>query len=171
MFNNSENKVLVSAFTTKSNNGILKQLTNEVVIQNGSKSETAFALWDTGATGTCISKKMVTLLSLIPTGMKNIQTPSGSSQVHTYLVNIVLPNNVIIKNVEVCDSEIGDQGFDILIGMDIITQGDFAVSNLNNKTVFSFRVPSLKSTDYAGEIRKQNLIGTHGPGKRKKHRK
>ena len=163
-------KVLVSAFTTKSNNGILKQLTNQVYVQNGSQSEQALALWDTGATGTCISKKLVTLLSLVPTGMQNIQTPSGSSQVHTYLVNIILPNNVKIKNVMVCDSEIGEQGFDILIGMDIITKGDFAVSNSNDKTIFTFRVPSIKSTDYAEDIRRQKLIGTHGPGKRKKRK-
>ena len=33
--------------------------------------------------------------------------------------------------------------WDVLIGMDIINLGDFAVSNHNGKTTFSFRMPSV----------------------------
>ena len=36
------------------------------------------------------------------------------------------------------DSEIGNQGIDVLIGMDIISMGDFAVSNFSGKRQFSF---------------------------------
>jgi hypothetical protein len=34
-----------------------------------------------------------------------------------------------------------DKMFDILIGMDIITLGDFAITNANHRTVVSFRIP------------------------------
>jgi hypothetical protein len=36
-----------------------------------------------------------------------------------------------------------DINFDIIIGMDIINMGDFAVCNTENKTSFSFVVPPL----------------------------
>lgn len=158
------------AFTTKSSGGLRNRLANQALVTYGDKTISVLALWDTGATRTCISNDVVSQLSLVPTGKKNIRTPSGSSQVNTYLIDITLPNNLNIANVEVCDSEIGGQGTGMLIGMDIITTGDFSVSNFKNNTVFSFRVPSSKETDYVAEIRLKNLVGTHGTGKKKKRK-
>ena len=43
------------------------------------------------------------------------------------------------------------QGIDVLIGMDIINRGDFAVSNRNGATSFSFRIPSVEDFDFAAE--------------------
>ena len=40
---------------------------------------------------------------------------------------------------------------DVLIGMDIIGTGDFAVTNLNGLTKFSFRVPSLEHIDFVAD--------------------
>lgn len=37
---------------------------------------------------------------------------------------------------------------DVLIGMDIINQGDFAITNQNDKTMLSFRMPSRESIDF-----------------------
>jgi uncharacterized protein YecA (UPF0149 family) len=36
----------------------------------------------------------------------------------------------------------------LLIGMDLISLGDFAVTNFAGKTVFSFRVPSVQMIDF-----------------------
>lgn len=160
----------VFAFTTKSKGGLMNRLMNQVFIDIGDKKVEVPALWDTGATGTCISTEVVKSLGLKPTGKKNIQTPSGRSEVNTYLVNILLPNSVRIPDVEVCDSEIGNQGLGVLVGMDIITKGDLAVSNFKGITMFSFRVPSQNATDYVPQANILNKIGTHGKGKRK-HRK
>ena len=38
--------------------------------------------------------------------------------------------------------------FDVLIGMDIIGSGDFAITNHKGKTVFSFRIPSIGRIDF-----------------------
>ena len=43
-------------------------------------------------------------------------------------------------------------GIDVLIGMDIINRGDFAVSNRNGKTMFSFRIPSMSDFDFQSEL-------------------
>ena len=80
--------------------------------------------------------------------MINVQTPSGIGTMNKYMVNLILNNEVRIMNLIVMDSEIGDQGIDVLIGMDIISIGDFAVSNFEGKTQFSFRMPSQEHVEY-----------------------
>lgn len=156
------------AFTTKSP-CVVKRLCNIAGIGSNGHQISVPALWDTGATGTCISHEVVKNLSLIPTGQKNVHTPNGESTVDTYMVDVFLPNHVTIRDVEVCDSEIGAQGIGILIGMDIISLGDFAVSNYDGKTVFTFRTPSKQVTDYVKQITAANAIGQpHGVGKRKR---
>lgn len=156
-----------SAFTIKCDR-TSDQLKSKVIILNGNSRAEVVALWDTGATGTCISTDVVKKLSLVASGKKNICTPSGTTEVNTYLVDIILPNNVNIPNVEVCDSQIGEQHLGALIGMDIINLGDFAVSNVNGNTLFSFRTPSVQKIDFVSQINTQKIIGTHGKGKRKK---
>lgn len=129
---NPNKEIQNSAFTTQSSSGLLKQLINEVIIQKDAHTTKVKALWDTGATGTCISKDVVSCLNLVPTGMQNMQTPSGTSQVKTYSVNIILPNNVRIKEIMVCDSEIGKQGIGVLLGM----------------VIFSWLIKFLKAVGY-----------------------
>ena len=71
----------------------------------------------------------------------------------TYLVNVALPNQVGFPGVPVAKSELV-AGSDVLIGMDIITRGDFSITNVGGRTVFSYRIPSLKLVDFVAEIEK-----------------
>lgn len=76
---------------------------------------------------------------LFSIGMKRVHTASGTANVPIYLVNVVLlPLNVQIPNLEVTAAKL--TGCDVLIGMDIITQGDFAITNVEGKTCMSFRI-------------------------------
>ena len=162
------NETKCSAFTNLYEH-ISTRLINVSEIYCNENSIKVKSLWDTGATISCISKKVVTELSLIPFGRQEIHTPSGKGIVNTYLVDIHLPNDVVIHGVQVCDSSIGDQGIDLLVGMDIIAKGDFAVSNYRGKTRFTFRLPSFNVIDFVQQIRCNNIIGKkHGTGKRKK---
>lgn len=43
-----------------------------------------------------------------------------------------------------------------VIGMDIITMGDFCISNYGNNTVMTFRFPSLETIDYCKEVNDLN---------------
>jgi hypothetical protein len=144
---NSGQVISFTAFTTKYGS-LSRKLINDVTLCNGSKQLSVKAQWDTGATNSCISEEVVNNLSLDAVGVTQVHTPSSTSIRSTYLLDIVLPNSVEIKDVRVNDSEIGKQGIGILIGMDIMLLGDFAVSNYEGKTTFSFRVPSLEETDY-----------------------
>lgn len=145
-----------SAFTLKSQ-GILNMLKTDALIlsdfRNGDKPyepKLWRGLWDTGASKSSINKKIVDDLSLIPISQTNISTANGIVVANTYLVNIGLPNGVTVKNVLVSCCNLGDD-IDVLIGMDIIKHGDFSITNVNGKTTFSFRVPSIKEIDYVKE--------------------
>jgi hypothetical protein len=49
---------------------------------------------------------------------------------------------------------ITNQKFDIVIGMDILTKGDIAITNHDNRTVFSFRVPpDITHIDFVSSAR------------------
>ena len=110
------------------------------------------AIWDTGATGSVITRQVVQACGLIPTGMRRMHGVQGVHDSLTYLVNIVLPNSVQMANVDVTEGMLpGGAAGDVLIGMDIIVKGDFAVTNKGGTTKFSFRLPSLVHTDYVHE--------------------
>jgi predicted aspartyl protease len=106
-------------------------------------------LWDTGATGSVITQKVVDACSLLPyTMQKVVGAYGGVTERNAYLVAIGLPNHVSIPNVTVVLGEL--HGTDVLIGMDVITLGDFAITHEDaGKTVFSFRIPSLHTIDYS----------------------
>lgn len=162
---------MANAFVVKSE-VIRNQLKSNVTVKYNGKEVEAVALWDTGATNSNISMDVVQQLELIPTGKMRVYTPSGTSDRNTYLVDVMLPSNVPIMDLMVCDSEIGDQGLGMLIGMDIINRGEFLVTNFEGKTKFSFRTPPELSVDFAGAINMRNLIGpTHGQGNRRKKHK
>lgn len=141
--------MIISVFTEKYKD-IQRKLINSAIIEYNNNFIPVKAQWDTGATGTCISKRIVKELELTPTGMINVHTPSGVGTMNKYMVNLILNNEVRIMNVVVMDSEIGNQGIDVLIGMDIISNGDFAVSNYEGRTQFSFRLPSQEHVEYHG---------------------
>jgi len=150
--------------------GKVRQLITPVGIESGDMQYTASrSLWDTGATTTCISDMVADTLNLIPTGKGEIHTPSGSKIINTYLVNIYLPNQVRIEDVVVYGSDIGNQNLDLLIGMDIISLGDFAITQSGGSTTFSFCYPSIKPIDFVAQVNAMRTVGPkHGQGKKKR---
>ncbi len=144
---NKRMQVESRAFTTRFN-GRSNKLFNDVYIKTDGKDMKAIALWDTGATHTCISDRVASELNLTPIGQSKIHTAGGESIVDTYCIDLKLPNDVLIKDTMVTGSDIAKQGLDVLIGMDIIGIGDFTVSSFNGITQFSFRIPSLCDADF-----------------------
>lgn len=134
------------------------------------KAIQVLGLWDTGATGSCISKKYADELGLKPVEFRDTYGVGGSIE-RVPVYEILIDLNKDVKNIRVfvgearlhredggpSNSEIG-----FLIGMDIISHGDFFVgrykSDTNNeKTIFSFRIPSAcDPVDYLQEVRAFN---------------
>ena len=107
---------------------------------------TCSAVWDTGANKTCISIAKAKELGLIPCGTEKMGHAAGVCYVDKYMINIMLPNHVGIQSLVALGCNLGNT--DVLIGMDIINQGDFAISNAGGHTTFSFRIPSLEKIDF-----------------------
>lgn len=111
------------------------------------------SIWDTGATNCVVTQAVIAACGLAPTGMAQVHGIHGLQSTETYLVNIVLPDNVMFMGVRVTKGQVKDA--DILIGMDIIGMGDFAVTNAGGVTKFSYRTPpSLEHIDFVQEHRK-----------------
>lgn len=104
------------------------------------------AIWDTGATRTAITSSVAKECGLQPTGMCKIKTAAGESDTVTYFISLYLPNMVCIPQLRVTQAELFDA--DVLVGMDVITSGDFVVTNHKGKTCMSFRMPSIECMDF-----------------------
>lgn len=107
------------------------------------------AIWDTGATNSVITEKIVRDLNLKPIGMTVVHTANGQAHQKQYIVNFYLPNQVMFGMLRVTEAVLHET--DILIGMDIISRGDFCISNFEGKTVLTFRIPSCQVFDFVKE--------------------
>lgn len=117
------------------------------VIKDGKKIR-CLAQWDTGAMETNISPRVVDALGLIPFDKQDYSTPGGDICASAYRVCIELSEGMYANDLVVHDAATGYADVDVLIGMDIIGCGDFAVSNYGGKTTFTFRAPSCQKIDF-----------------------
>lgn len=108
------------------------------------------AIWDTGAARSVISENVVRACGLAQTGMARVHGVHGPATVETYFVNIALPNSITVAGIRATKGALLS-GDDVLIGMDVISIGDFAVTNYDSATMFSFRSPSMGHIDFVAE--------------------
>ncbi|HPA26080.1 MAG TPA: SEC-C metal-binding domain-containing protein [Acidobacteriota bacterium] len=179
----------VQAFTARAD-GRLSSLRTEIEVWPAFHPEKGVSpppskkyvgIYDTGATGSAISKKVAQDLNLECIGVINVQTAKGIHECDTFLINIGMPNRVLFPMIRVSTADL-PAGIDMLIGMDIICSGDFAITNFDRKTTFSFRIPSTGEIDFVKELEDKNKpVPTHsdkvgrnepcpcGSGKKFKH--
>jgi hypothetical protein len=117
------------------------------------------ALWDTGATSCVITKNIASSLGLIPVGKTVVTHAGGKSEAPTYLVNFILPNEVRVLGafVSECPEIVFDVG--VIIGMDIISMGDFSITNVGGRTWVSYRYPSIGRIDYVKDADEMTFKG------------
>lgn len=132
-----------------------------VIIKNAftGKIVNSMGIWDTGATDSCITKSLADELGLPVIQKAQVNGVHGMQEANVYIVNITLNNQNITINALVTEAaELSvDHKTGLLIGMNIITMGDFCISN-NGVTVMTFRTPSIETIDYVDEINKNNRI-------------
>jgi len=178
---------LSSSFTTIANGGLLNVLKNQCGVSQATTPPAVSgqithssalpeikeftAIWDTGATNSVITQNVVNSFGLQPITMTLVSGVGGDEMAEVYLVNIYLPNKVLFPHIRVTKGKLRDA--DMLIGMDIMNQGDFAVTNRGGITKFSFRVPSEADIDFVQQHR-QNAsrvnVGHNGINKKKPKR-
>ena len=173
------------SFTLQSNGGFLNQLITDIEIAPAfdpasvnlqtNPPKPYKALWDTGATGTVITRKIVDDLGLKQIGITKVFHGDGSTDQPVYYINILLPHKVGFSYVRATEGKL--TGFDVLVGMDIIIKGDFAITNSDGRTTFSFRIPSETCIDFVKEFNSNNApprVGRNDPcpcGSNKKYKK
>lgn len=175
------------AFTCRYNGRSLR-LTSEIEVfpafvpsQQPTQGQKYQALYDTGATHSSVSPKVVTDLGLASVGAQIVGVGGGSLTTTVHLVNIALPNKVMFPMMRVAQIAL-QGGVDALIGMDILGVGDFAVTHHNGNTTFSFCCPSRKDIDFVADVAggkavppiHSNKVGRNSPcpcGSGKKYKK
>lgn len=125
------------------------ELDTEIEVQFKNCWKKVNAVWDTGVTRTIVSEDLAKKLQLKKVADTRMNTASGEVKTKKYFVDIKLPNGCIVKNIIVSSGNFSTEDVDVLIGMDIITLGDMAISNLEGKTVFTFRMPPGDVIDFA----------------------
>ena len=75
---------------------------------------------------------MTDKLKLMPFRKIAVQGAHGKKTVDIYLIDLEVPNNIMFKNIRATGLEIGAD-VDVLVGMDIIMSGDFAISTKEKK--------------------------------------
>ena len=115
----------ISFFYEKKQNRIFTPVNLHSVPFNSSLSLSINALWDTGASISAITPEIMKKLNLMSVDKKPISGVHGSQIVDLVLITVELPNGVIKKNVKVAVCNMTANA-DVIIGMDIISLGDFA---------------------------------------------
>ncbi len=91
-------------------------------------------------------------MGLAPIGEARVVYGNGVAMTKTYLISLVLPDLLFLPRLQVTGSDT-DEGFGVILGMDIICMGDFAITNIGGVTTFSFCTPSLARIDFADRVR------------------
>jgi predicted aspartyl protease len=172
------------AFTAKIGGLVNVLRTNVEIKAHGggkdfSSSKTLDATWDTGAMGSVVARKIADDLGLPVIGYSKISTANGPCEVPFYYIDVKLPNQIVVQKLRVSGGRLPEK-CDMLIGMDIISLGDFAVSNYQGKTTFTFRCPSLMEFDFVqntylqpyrknGQVQEPNDLCSCGSGKKYKN--
>lgn len=105
---------------------------------NGKTISTDKAMWDTGATITAISHATAERYHAVPYDSGISISATDRSDADIYLATIELPGGIIFHDVEVWDFSLSHIDAEVIIGMDIISQGKLVVETVNGIPMFSF---------------------------------
>mgnify|MGYP000695929240 CR=1 FL=1 len=113
------------------------------ILHNG-ESYSFNAIFDTGANKSCIGEHIIAQIGIASIGTQLQGNTDNVISVNTHIVTIKLAQDIVFPDIEVISSNL--PGIDALIGMDIISQGDFHIYHLTDgRITFSFDVPPYYS--------------------------
>lgn len=92
-------------------------------------------LWDTGASGTCVSHSVVKELGLKPISAVLAQAANSSDRLGIYLINIDLGPSAFNGLPVAGLLDVPNQVADVFLGMDVIGRGEMHLTHRNGKLV------------------------------------
>jgi predicted aspartyl protease len=153
-FTFSANGIIGSIVTPKIKVRLSETLAKLYKVENPDRE--VFALWDTGATKTCISDRLADQLILPSIGVAQVKNAGGRHPSRVFQIDINIMGKITVIDIRALEFKEAD-AFDVIIGMDIICAGDLSISNAEGKTVVSFRIPpDSVPFDFVKEINERN---------------
>jgi hypothetical protein len=146
--------LMTRSFTVKSEGVLLKYLATPCHVSQAFDpadrvsgcAKTPFdAQWDTGASKSVITQRVVDACGLKPIRRGYTHGVNGLGKSEAYVVNIYLPSQITIHELTVVRTNPGDVWWDVLIGMDVISAGEFSVKKVNSNTEWSFSITPAKA--------------------------
>ena len=95
-----------------------------------------------------ISQNVVNEIGLETVGQTLVKAGFGKGLRDSFLVDIWFINDICVPKIKV-SLFTEEFEFDVIIGMDIISLGDFAITNTNGITRYRFRIPSIGGIDFS----------------------
>lgn len=89
-----------------------------------------------------ISEAVARELELYPCGEISVSGVHGTDKSNLYFLDICFGSGCVLKDHRVSGAG-GDAGFDLLIGMDILSLGELELVSVDGNSVFRFGIPSL----------------------------
>lgn len=130
VFPSIQKRILVDCIVGMPDMDIPEQDANNVICK---------ALIDTGAMLTCISTRIANHMKMIPSGTMRVTAANGHTDiVNTHIINLTMGGDIRFPLVKVPRLHMEDE--DMIIGMDILSQGDLLISNTEGTTTFVFQV-------------------------------
>ena len=113
------------------------------------KEYTFQALWDTGTRESLITYPAITKLDLKSKGEGEISGTGGPARSRLFNVDIIFSNGYEKLNWNLFEYPgAKDKKYGLVIGMDIISLGDFAITKKDGKAFLSFRIPNKYLVDF-----------------------
>ena len=119
-----------------------KYIKTKIIVTSGEKQLEVNALWDTGATKTSISQKIIELFNLKPIGSVIATGHQQKERLNKYIVSLILPTGYFYDNTEVLSGVYNVLDIDVIIGLDIISFGDLHMDYTCERPVLTFRHPN-----------------------------
>lgn len=123
---------------------------DEERVVNKPKPHWTAGLWDTGASNCLITKSLAEAYNLHPIDKVWVEHAKGRSLENVYLAFLQITNRYFVE-VELTECQSISNNFEIIIGLDVISKGDFSITSSRNKVTFSFRLPSSSHIDFTAE--------------------
>lgn len=109
-------------------------------------------IMDTGCSHTCISEELAEKMSLPSLGKVPYSVVGGVKQeVDCYEVNIMIDNTIPCGDIDAGSYHKGEDFYDVIIGMDILSKCDFAITSASGHMVLTMEYPSKRNLDFTKE--------------------
>lgn len=132
---------------------IVKSIVIPVALEYNGRIGKFLALIDTGATTSSISEWIGTTLDL-PKEQDVAYTTFAESQRICPIVKATLrlSTDLSFENEKFVLVKSDSPSYDIIIGMNFLNRGDFAISNFDGHTTFTFRTPSTEEIKFSNKM-------------------